>query len=182
MRQILQKLVLGLAVLSGLYLFYVGLFPSSQSSMINKPAPVFSVTGPAGDYQLQSSKNAELVVVHIWATWCGPCRVELPLINQLYRETQNLKVRFVGLMEDEASDDEARLALLKNFSEQVPIEFPVYFDGDGVVADSYGTYQIPETYLINQEGIVIYKHEGPLTQWDLKGLKDLIQNTSSQIQ
>jgi cytochrome c biogenesis protein CcmG/thiol:disulfide interchange protein DsbE len=128
------------------------------SPFLGKPAPSFDLPSltRAGDRVSNDNFAGEMVLVNIWATWCVGCRQEHAFLNQLAR--QNFIPIYGINWRDNRQDAQRWLQQLGD---------PYVdsgFDGDGRVGIDWGAYGAPETFLINAEGIVLYKHLGPLDQ------------------
>lgn len=155
--------------------FIVGLHrdPSMvPSPLIGKPAPTYSLT-KVEDPQRKVA-NTDMLgkkhLVNIWATWCGGCRQEHEFLLQVAQ--QNV-IPIVGIdWKDDLSSAQQWLTQLGN-----PYT-ATGFDGDGRVAIDFGVYGAPETFLIDERGVIIYKHIGILTAdaWQNK-LLPLIKGT-----
>ena len=114
-----------------------------------------------GTVQL-SDLRGKVVMVDFWASWCPPCRVEAPALAKVYREFQGQPVEFLGVdIWDHIGDAEL-------FLQQEGQAYPNGFDASGVVAIDYGVRGIPEKYFIDQEGILVKKLSGPLTETTLR--------------
>ena len=135
------------------------------SALIDKPVPEFTLAGLPGD-GVESGKgfsSADLTgrvsIVNVFASWCFPCRVEHPLLMRLAR---NPKVRIFGLnYKDRPEDARAWLKELGNPYDRIGV------DRDGRIAIDWGVYGVPETFIIDAEGRIRYKHVGPITPSDL---------------
>jgi cytochrome c biogenesis protein CcmG, thiol:disulfide interchange protein DsbE len=127
------------------------------SPLIGKPAPAFTLTRL--DAPGQTLQRDELLgkvwVLNVWASWCAPCREEHPLLVDFARR----KIAPVyGLnYKDSRPAGMAFLAQLGN-----PYEASL-FDGDGRVGIDYGVYGVPETFVVDKQGMIRFKHVGPLT-------------------
>jgi len=175
MAAMMKKVLIYAALLIGFLLFYKMLFPTGGSEMMGKLAPNFEVNASSGEkFVLNDHLGKDVILVNIWATWCAPCREEIPVLNDMFDELPKEGFILLSLMEDELSSVDQRVKALKNFNKKIPVKFPVYFDIDGLVADLYGTYRIPESFIINKEGKVVYFHEGSITSWDKKALMKFI--------
>lgn len=172
----LKSIVLFLALLLGAYTFFVNVFPTHQGpSVINTAAPTFETTDLEKKPFSLAEQKGKVVIVNFWATWCAPCREEIPLLNQIYQEWKlNPKIELVAVVEDEFSNHEARVRAIEEFKKKVPFDFPVYIDADGSIADAFGTFQIPETFLIAPNGTITHKHSGPITRFDVEELKERV--------
>lgn len=128
------------------------------SPFIGKPAPAFAL--PVLDEPTRQWGPADLKgrvwVLNVWASWCAPCRDEHPLLLQLARAQQ---VPLVGLnYKDDPRNAAEWLLRLGN-----PY-LATALDRDGRVGIDYGVYGVPETFVIDRQGLVRLKHVGPLTQ------------------
>jgi cytochrome c biogenesis protein CcmG/thiol:disulfide interchange protein DsbE len=104
--------------------------------------------------------NDKVTLVNVWASWCGSCRIEHPVFNQL---AQKNLVTIVGLnYKDEASAAKQWLAQLGN-----PYNISI-MDQEGRTGLDYGVYGGPETFVIDKKGIIRYKHTGPVSVKDVQ--------------
>lgn len=147
------------AVLAGLVvLFAVGLTrdPSKiPSPLIGKPAPAFDLPTPEGERLALAALRGQPVLVNFWASWCTPCLQEHPLLMELARSG----VRIVGL---NYKDDPAAAAqwLARHGNPFATIAQ----DRDGRVGLDWGVYGVPETYVLDAQGVIRHKHIGPMTR------------------
>lgn len=129
-----------------------------RSVLINKPAPTFAlaaVPGTAVEGFDTASLKGEVTVVNVFASWCIPCRDEHPLLERLRAETG---VRIFGINQKDAPENAAAfLAELGNPYERIG------GDTDNRVSIDWGVYGVPETFVVNAEGIITYKHVGPIS-------------------
>ena len=105
------------------------------------------------------------IIVNIWATWCGPCVMELPHFEKFYKEYGS-KIQFL-MVNCEYRDD---LEYIEQFLEENGFTFPVYYDFDYSADSAYGTGYIPVTVAISKKGEVIYHDHGSLNEASLKSL------------
>jgi cytochrome c biogenesis protein CcmG/thiol:disulfide interchange protein DsbE len=130
-----------------------------RSVLIDKPAPEFSMTGIEGldtpGFATADLKN-EPTVVNVFASWCIPCRDEHPLLEALKAETG---VRLFGINHSDAPNNaKAFLAELGNPYDAIGA------DRDRRVSIDWGVYGVPETFIVDKRGTIIFKHVGPLTR------------------
>ena len=128
------------------------------SPLIGKPAPAFAL--PRLDDPTQTVKREDLLgkvwVMNVWASWCAPCREEHPLVVAFARER---KVPVIGLnYKDRPGDARTWLERLGNPYAATLIDF------DGKVGIDFGVYGVPETFVIDAQGVVRLKHVGVLTR------------------
>lgn len=123
------------------------------------PAPDFTLpTLEGGTFDL-SEHRGEVVVLNFWATWCGPCRIEIPDFVRLQEELGDEGVQFVGV-----SLDEAGFEVVRPFAEEFGINYPLVVD-DGALAEQYGgVYGLPTTFIIDREGRVRRAVPGMMTE------------------
>lgn len=143
------------------------------SPLIGKSLPAFSlatVADPARSVSRDELKG-RVYLLNVWASWCAACRQEHPLLNEL---TRNKAVTIIGLnYKDKREDALDWLGKLGN-----PYEVSLS-DSDGRLGIDLGVYGVPETFLIDKEGVIRYKHIGPITPeaWEQK-LAPLIKEIS----
>ncbi|MFT3802770.1 MAG: DsbE family thiol:disulfide interchange protein [Burkholderiaceae bacterium] len=155
------KFVLPLIVFAAIGLFlYRGLDRDPRelpSPLIGKPAPAFSLPllrDPQTNWSPQAM-HGRVWLLNVWGSWCTACHVEHPVLLELARSKA---VPIVGLAwKDMLDNSTAWLARLGD-----PYELTVS-DFTGKVAIDYGVYGAPETFLIDRQGVIRYKHVGPLT-------------------
>ena len=124
------------------------------------PAPDFTLTGIDGRPYRLADFRGKIVFLNLWATWCPPCREEMPSMETLH---QRLRGRdFVMLA---VSEDEAGVVAVRPFVDQARITFPVLIDQAGLLSQRYGATGYPETFIIDRDGRVIQHIIGP-EDWD----------------
>lgn len=152
-------------------LFYWGLQRPNKneldSVLVGKPAPSFSlpllepyrkVYGPELGINERLGKP---VLLNIWASWCVPCRTEAPLLERFYQRYKD-QVLILGV---NVQDSEA--AALR-FVQQYGLTFPSVYDARGRIGIEYGYYGVPETFVIDRNGIVRARHAGELNEAQLQ--------------
>jgi cytochrome c biogenesis protein CcmG, thiol:disulfide interchange protein DsbE len=103
-------------------------------------------------------------LVNLWATWCGPCREEMPALQDAY-ESHSGEILFVGV---NTRDDPGRAA---DFLQEVGVTYPQVVDGDGQLLDGIGIRGLPVTIVLDASGVVVSQHVGPIER---EGIDDLI--------
>ena len=137
----------------------LGLNPKEvPSPLIGKPAPAFQL--PRLDDANVTIKRDDLLgqvwILNVWASWCGPCRDEHPLWVDFARRSP---VALVGLnYKDQRAQAQPWLRQLGD-----PYKFSI-FDADGRVGIDYGVYGVPETFVVDRQGTIRFKHIGPMTR------------------
>ena len=155
---LLAALLLGALLFAGL-----GLDPKSiPSALIGRPVPPFDLPplpGKEPGLIAAGLAKGEVSVVNVWASWCGPCRIEHPQLMQLAKTGG---VRMIGINYKDREAD-----ALNFLSREGDPFLAVGADASGRVAIEWGVYGVPETFVINGAGQIILKHVGPIRPEDL---------------
>ncbi len=125
-------------------------------TVMGSPAPDFTLSGPAGETRLSTLKG-KLVLVHFWATWCPPCREELPSLAGLNARMGGKPFRLLAI----SIDNEGNEAVQKLLG-RLGITLPVLLDPSSQVAKQYGITGVPETFIISPSGVVLKKIVGSM--------------------
>jgi peroxiredoxin len=120
----------------------------------NAVAPDFTLRGADGRNVRLDELRGQVVLVNFWATWCGPCREEMPHLNQLYDKYRKSGFVLLGVN----IDDDPRTALAT--AAKLNVEFPVLLDTDKKVSKQYDLSTMPSTVVIDRDGKVRYIHRG----------------------
>jgi peroxiredoxin len=118
------------------------------------PAPDFSLAARDGGTVQLSSLKGQVVMINFWATWCGPCRQEMPLLEQLHAKYEPLGFTLLGVNVE--PDSAAATIWLKG----MPVTFPILFDTKNAVAEQFGVMGMPSSVFVDREGRVRYVHRG----------------------
>jgi thiol-disulfide isomerase/thioredoxin len=126
----------------------------------------FELEDMNGDIKKLSSYSGKVVFLNFWATWCGPCRIEMPSMQRVYEEFKDkgFVIVAVDLQEDKK--------VVKKFITEYNLTFPVLLDKTGKVGGIYGARSIPTTYLIDRNGYIIGRQIGA-REWDTQEFKEL---------
>ena len=143
-----------------------------HGALINKKAPEFTVTDEKGKKVHLSDFKGQAIMLHFWASWCPPCRSEFPYLNALYKDIKSKDIVLLAVSLDEGGKDD-----VAKFKKNVSFDFPIYYNPSQDVADLYGTYGLPETFLINKEGTIVKKFIGP-QNWGSEAMKAEISAVS----
>ena len=126
----------------------------AASDLTGQSAPDFALKSSSGENLRLSEYRGDVVMVNFWATWCGPCRQEMPLLDQLYTRYQRVGFSLLGVN----IDDDSSKAM--NMVSELGVSFPVLFDARKDVSRLYEVEAMPVTVLIDREGMVRYVHHG----------------------
>ncbi len=119
-----------------------------------KPAPQFDLPSREGKEVNLAQYKGQVVMLNFWASWCGPCRQEMPLLESIYKKYN--KLGFVLLGVNVEPDSNAAINWLK----QTPVSFPVLYDKDSKVSSLYDVEGMPSTVMIDRKGNVRMIHKG----------------------
>ena len=127
---------------------------AAAAAVPGSPAPALVLPARDGGKVDLASLKGEVVMINFWATWCGPCRQEMPLLAQLHTKYQPLGFTLLGVNVE--PDSAAAVDWLKG----VPVGFPIVFDRDSAVAGRFGVEGMPSTVFVDRNGQVRYVHRG----------------------
>jgi thiol-disulfide isomerase/thioredoxin len=143
--------------------------PNLEAMKDHSPTPDFSLPDPAGKKGSLKDFRGKLLLLNFWASWCDPCREEMPAMERLYQQYKNKG--FVILAVNVKDSRKDALAFIK----ELKITYPVILDPDGEVGLLYGAWGLPTTYLIGPKGEGLARMWGPAV-WDSAGAKQLVQD------
>lgn len=126
----------------------------ASSGLEGRPAPDFALKSSTGENMRLSEYRGDVVMINFWATWCGPCRQEMPLLDELYSRYERVGFNLLGVN----IDDDSRRAM--QMIEELGVNFPVLFDARKEVSKLYEVEAMPVTVLVDREGNVRYVHLG----------------------
>ena len=133
----------------------------------SRPTPEFSIAGFDGKSISLKDFRGKIVFLNFWATWCIPCREEMPAMERLYQEFKNRDFVILAVNVKDRKQD----AL--NFLKELKITYPAAFDPDGQVGLLYGAWGLPTTYLIGPKGEGLARAWGP-ADWYSPDARNLI--------
>jgi peroxiredoxin len=132
-------------------------FGRVPSPDIGHPAPDFALLTPGGDELALSDLRGTPVLVNFWATWCPPCRAEIPALEETYRQFDG-DVLVLGV---DVQENPGRVA---EFMRQHDMTYPVVVDETADVARIYRVRAFPTSYLIDERGVIVKVYSGPVNQ------------------
>jgi len=133
--------------------------PWAIDELVGNKAPDFTIKDITGRILSLSSLRGKTVLVSFWATWCPPCRNEMPSLNRLYKSYKDHG--FVVL----AVSTDRNTSAVKNFLSQYPVDFPVFMDADMQTSRQYRVFSMPTAFLVDRSGVIIKRYLGE-EDWD----------------
>jgi len=140
--------------LAGLLFCALASVSLASSDLAGLPAPDFALKSTSGENLRLSEYRGDVVMINFWATWCGPCRQEMPLLDELYSRYQRVGFNLLGVN----IDDDAGRAM--QMIDELGVSFPVLFDTRKEVSRLYDVQAMPVTVLVDREGRIRHVHHG----------------------
>ena len=176
MRHFLGKIII-LTITGALTLFFAcpsysidkALLKAAGIQELKQDAPEFTIKGDDGKVISLKDFRGKLVILHLWATWCKPCKREFPLFEKLYQGLKGKDAVFLAISIDaNANKDE-----VDAFARGLGVTFPVFLARDGKVTNKYWTLGVPVTYFIDRKGLIIGMALGE-RDWASENIKNII--------
>jgi len=128
--------------------------PALAGSSSGGPAPAFTLASRAGqDVSLQQYRG-NVVMINFWASWCGPCRQEMPLLESIYKKYNKMGFTMLGVNVEPDSN------AANDWLKATPVSFPILYDRDSKVSKLYDVAGMPSTVIIDRSGKVRVLHRG----------------------
>lgn len=156
-----------------LVLVLVGCGQRSQVAEVGKLAPDFTLVDRKGKTWNLSQLAGQVVFVNFWATWCPSCIEEMPSMERLYRLLPPDKFKMLAIL----NKDEPAFA--DNITTKLGLTFPILTGSDNKAGKAYGLTGVPETYIIDKQGILREKFIGPV-QWDTPAVQQKMMHYINQ--
>lgn len=140
---------------------------------VGSEAPAINLPSKQGLVSLESYRGKKVVLVNFWATWCSTCLREIPSLEAMKKTLEGKAFEILAV-----SVDEQGWPAIDAFLQRIPMTLPILLDVQGIVSSQYGTYQLPESYLIDRNGKVIKKYIGAINWMDpqiLGGIQNAIK-------
>ena len=118
------------------------------------PAPAFTLSDITGQPGTLSQYKGQVVMVNFWATWCGPCQQEMPLLDQMYKKYKPAGFTLIGVNVDKEAPP------VKDLLARTPVSFPVLLDPANEVSKAYHVDEMPSTVIVDRKGQIRYIHRG----------------------
>ena len=129
---------------------------------VGKPAPPYAAKTLDGAPAALADHRGKVVLMNVWATWCAPCREEIPYLQSLYAEHGTHGFEVIGVSVDAAGTEET----IRGFQKDFGMRYPIWLDPDERVQTLYMALGVPASYLIDREGVLRWKHLGTVRATD----------------
>jgi peroxiredoxin len=153
--------------LLGLMFSVVAATSLASSDLTGQAAPDFALKSSTGENLRLSEFRGDVVMINFWATWCGPCRQEMPLLDELYQRYERVGFSLLGVN----IDDDSRKAM--TMISDLGVNFPVLFDSSKEVSKLYQVDAMPVTVIVDRGGTVRYVHQGYKPGYEDKYLDEI---------
>lgn len=137
---------------------------------LQQQAPEFTLIDLQGRRQSLAEYKGKVILLNFWATWCGPCRVEMPSMETVYRELQNEGFEILAI-----SSDPQGAVVTRPFSESNDLTFPILHDTEYDVSGVYGVRTLPMSFLIDRHGTLRHRVFGA-RDWNSPEAKEVIRS------
>ena len=131
---------------------------------IGHPAPRYAAATLAGDSASTAGLAGKVVLLNIWATWCAPCRAEIPYLQSLYEKHKAEGLEIVGVSVDARGQDEA----IRAFAQEFRMTYPIWRDPDERIQSLYMALGVPSSSLIDRKGVLRWRQLGTIRESDTK--------------
>ncbi len=154
------------------FLFLTAEVPSPWGidELVGKKAPDFTLTDITGRSLSLSSLKGKTVLVNFWATWCPPCRNEMPSLNRLFKAYKDQGLIVLAVSTDRSP------STVKDFLSRYPADFQVFMDADMQTSRRYRVFSMPTGFLLDKNGVIIKRYLGE-EDWDSPEIRSEIIKT-----
>lgn len=129
---------------------------------VGLPVPAYSTVSMDGDSVSLAEQKGKVVLLNIWATWCHPCRDEIPELRVIHNRYRDRGLELIGVSVDTDGTDETIRTFMKDFQ----MTFPIWRDPDERISTQFLAIGVPATYLIDRDGILRWRKIGPIAPRD----------------
>lgn len=136
--------------------------PAAKPVDVGSTMPAYAALNLDGTPYDLAKKRDKVVLLNVWATWCGPCRYEIPELQELHEKYASRGVEVLGVSVDTSGVDSVRDFV----AEQKKMTYPVILDADGKIADILQTSVLPTSVIVDRSGKIVWKKYGAIMPGD----------------
>lgn len=129
---------------------------------VGLPAPAYKAITMSGDSVSLASHRGHVVLLNIWATWCIPCRLEVPVVERLHQRYGPKGLDVIGV----SVDVEDKKFMIENFTKTFAVTYEIWRDTKSGILETYRAIGVPATFIIGRDGVLLYKYLGPIPEGD----------------
>ena len=144
---------------------------------VGDPAPAFAAPTLEGDTLSLADFRGSPLLVNIWATWCAPCRKEMPEIEELYQEYKDRGFKVVAV----SIDNRGAADQIAEFAEEMGVSFTILHDAEQAITRTYQTIGVPESFLIDADGVLLARWTGRFQPMD-PAVKALVEEALASVE
>ncbi len=158
-RSHLQRSHLAVAVTAGVFAIGCGGGDgSTRGVQIGAPVPAYSAFALNGDSVSLAGQKGKVILLNVWATWCHPCRAEIPELREVHARYQSRGFDVVGVSVDADGSDE----VIAEFAKEFQMQYPIWRDPGERISTRFLIVGVPETFLIDRTGVLRWRKIGPI--------------------
>jgi len=140
-----------------------------QAKPASGKAPDFTLHSRGGKNLRLSDYRGQIVLINFWASWCGPCRQEMPLLQDLYRRYKKLGFVILGVNVDSDSTK------ARNYLRDIQVTFPILYDNSNAVSKQFSVNAMPTTVIVDRNGNMRFMHQGYKPGYERDYKKEVVQ-------
>ncbi|HJR62358.1 MAG TPA: TlpA disulfide reductase family protein [Gemmatimonadaceae bacterium] len=151
---------------------------TASALSIGAPAPEYRTVSIDGDSVSLAQQRGKVVLLNIWATWCHPCRDELPVLQRLHERNAPRGLELIGVSVDARGEEQK----VREFAASFGLTYPLWLDPEERVSRLFLAIGVPATYLISRDGTLLWRHVGPIREGDrslARALETALRSPSS---
>lgn len=137
-----------------IFCLLLSMSPFTLAAVTEGPAPDFTLKSTTGENLRLSEYRGQVVLINFWAAWCGPCRQEMPVLDELHQNYEKLGFAVFGVNVDD------NVAAADKLLRDIPVTFPVLYDTDNKISKLFNVDAMPTTIIVDRDGNMRYQHRG----------------------
>lgn len=139
-------------------------FDVSSAVQAGQNAPDFTLNTVTGERVTLSELHGRPVIINFWATWCAPCREEMPELQEAFEDYADNNLELLAVNREESQEQIEQFFVELSAEKEIDFTFSLLLDNQATVVDSYGVFNMPTTFFVDADGVVTAVHFGPLTR------------------